>query len=131
MDSKRRWLWVFLAALPVALCVTQCTSVVGCWGDRAYAEGQHFGFTIGMNRQAAADIIAATYDVADVSVWSGDHNLVSIETLSQLKALLSPRQQWRFGGRHRPYCAWDRNVVLVFHDERLLAIKDEHSITLP
>ncbi|MDP1601036.1 hypothetical protein [Phenylobacterium sp.] len=91
MDSKRRWLWVFLAALPVALCVTQCTSVVGCWGDRAYAEGQHFGFTIGMNRQAAADIIAATYDVADVSVWSGDNNLVSIETLSQLKALLSPR----------------------------------------
>jgi len=131
MGSKRRWLWVFLAALPVALCVTQCTPVVGCWGDRTYAEGQQFGFTIGMNRQAAADIVAATYDVADVSVWSGDNNLVSIETLSQLKALLSPRQQWRFSGRHRPHCAWDRNVVLVFHDGRLLTIKDEHSITLP
>jgi hypothetical protein len=131
MGSKRRWLWVLLASAPVALCVTQCTPVVGCWGDRTYIEGQHFGFTIGMNRQAAADIIAAAYDVADVSVWSGDNDLVSIETLSQLKVLAAPFQQWRFGSRHRPYCAWDRNVVLVFRDKRLLTIKDEHSITLP
>lgn len=131
MGKKRRGIWVGLASLPIALWVLQCTPAVGCWSERTHVEGRRLGFTVGMDQQAAADIVEAAYDAADVSVWSGGTDLLSIKTLHELKAMAAPFQQWRFRNRHRPYCAWDRNVVLVFRDSRLLTIKDELSITYP
>jgi hypothetical protein len=134
MGKRRRWLWALACAalLPIALWITQCTPVAGCWGDRTYAEGQHLGFTIGMNRQSAADSVQASYDVAGLSVWNGDNDIVFIKRLDELKAVPARQfEEWRFGGRRRPHCEWERDVVLVFRNERLLTIKDEVSITLP
>ncbi len=131
MRLKRRWIWLGVVLVPVLLWVTQCTPVIGCLSEHTYAEGRHFGFTIGMDRRAAADVVRRDYDVADVSVWTGGSDITFIGTLDELKAVAEHFQQWRFDNRRRPLCQWSRNVVLVFEGERLKTIQDELSIAYP